>query len=124
MVTQVQSAGWGYRLGRAARCALRGYSHSEKQMAGWLASNGLPVTLALGVVWAIRLAVVGVLLYLAFWLAVVMAGLVLAAAWATDEPASAEKDCWPLMSEEELRASMFYDPVLHNDVSHEQFKDD
>lgn len=79
MATQVQSAGWGYRLGRAARRA-SGYSRSEKQMAGWLASNGLPVALAFGAVWAIRLAIVGVLLYAAFWVALLLL-FGIAAAW-------------------------------------------
>lgn len=123
MATQVQSAGWSYRLGRVARRGLRGYGRGERQMAGWLASNGLPAGLALGAVWAVRLSVAAVLLYAAFWLAVLI-GILIVAAWATKGSGSAERDIWPFMSEEELRTSMFYDPVLHNDVSHEQFKDD
>ena len=72
MVVQLQSAGWSYRLGRSARRALRGYSRSERQMANWLASNGMPSALAWGVVWAVRLAVAGVLFYTAFWVALLL----------------------------------------------------
>ncbi len=72
MVVQLQSAGWSYRLGRAARRALHGYSRSEHQMANWFASNGLPVSLAFGAVWAVRLAVAGVLFYTAFWVTLLL----------------------------------------------------
>lgn len=69
MVVQVQNAERSYRLGRSARRALRGYSRSERQMANWFASNGMPSALAWGVVWAVRLAVAGILFYTAFWVA-------------------------------------------------------
>lgn len=119
MATQVQSAGWSYRLGRGARRVLRGYGRLEYRAV----THGLPAEMAPIGIWAIRLAIAGVLLYVAFWLAVLVA-VAVAAALATAESASGQKESWPFMSEDELRASMFYDPVLNNDVSHEQFKDD
>lgn len=80
MATPVHSAGWGYRLGRAARRVLRGYTRSEQQAANWLASNGLPTGLAFGAVWAVRLAVAAALLYSAFWVALLILFGVVAAA--------------------------------------------
>jgi len=123
MATQVQSAGWGYRLGRGARRVLRGYGRIEHRVARWLMANGLPAGLTLISIWTVRFAIAGALLYVAFWLALLIA-VVTAAALATDESASTEKDGWPFMTKDELRTSMFYDPVLHNDVAHEQFKED
>lgn len=72
MATRVHSAGWGYRLGRGVRHVLGGYTRSELQMADWLASNGLPSGIAWAAIWAVRLSVVAVLLYAAFWITLLL----------------------------------------------------
>lgn len=122
MVVQVQNAGWSYRLGRATRRALHGYSRSEHQMAGWLASNGLSAGPSWGVVWAVRFAVAGVLLYVAFWLAIVLL-IALGAAWVTGNSVASDDDTWPFMSWEERRQTTGYDPVPYEDIEHPSYPD-
>lgn len=123
MATQVQSAGRGFWLGRRARRALRSYSRSERQMVDWLASNGLPVSLAFGAVWAVRLAVVAVLLYAAFWLAIVVL-IALGAAWVADNSGVSDDDTWPFMSWDERRPTTGYDPVPYEDIEHPSYPDE
>lgn len=121
MATQVQGAGWSYRLGRAARRALRGYSRSEKQMAGWLASNGLPEALAFGAVWAIRFSIAGVLLYAAFWVAVVVV-VGLGAAWyAQQDTSSDDGDLGVHTAWDEIRNNPGYDPLPYEDIEHPNY---
>lgn len=122
MATQVQSAGWSYRFGRAARRALHGYSRSEHQMAGWLVSNGLSAGPSWGVVWAVRFAVAGVLLYAAFWLAIVLL-IALVAAWHGLNRRADDGDDWGFPTWEELRWSPGYDPVPYEDIEHPDYPD-
>lgn len=122
MATQAHSAGWGYRLGRGARCVLRGYTRSEQQAAGWLASIGLPTGLAFGAVWAVRLAVAAVLLYTAFWVAIALL-IVFVAAWHGLHRESADADDWGFPTWEELRWSPGYDPVPYEDIEHPDYPD-
>lgn len=121
MAIQVQQTGWGYRLGRSARRALHGYSRTEKQMASWLASNGLPAAFALGVIWAIRLAIVGMLLYAAFWVALVVA-VGLGAAWyAQQDSSSDDGDLGVHTAWDEIRNNPGYDPLPYEDIEHPNY---
>jgi hypothetical protein len=53
----------------------------ERRASNWLVSKGMPTAGATALVWVAKLAALGVLLYVAFWLALVMLG-VAAAGWA------------------------------------------
>lgn len=64
----------------------------------------------------------GVLLYVAFWFALVMLG-VAAAGWAAAANTS-DEDEWPFTDLTELRKTPGYDPNLYNDTSHELYTDD
>ncbi|MGQ5288517.1 DUF3742 family protein [Pectobacterium actinidiae] len=70
---------FGRRLGRIWRAYLR----RERRVVAWLVSVGAPSAAATALVWAVKLAVLGVLLYAAFWLALLLLFAV-AAAWGAD----------------------------------------
>lgn len=123
MATHVHNKRWAYRLGSGMGCAWRGYARLEKKAARWLVSVGAPKGVATVLVWAVKLAVLGVLLYVAFWLAVVLLFAV-AAAWSAARGDTSEEDDWPFLDMHELRKTPGYDPVLYNDYGHPDYPDD
>ncbi len=110
------------RLGRAFGRGWRAYARGERQASNWLVSKGMPRAGATALVWVAKLAVLGVLLYVAFWFALVMLG-VAAAGWAAAANTS-DEDEWPFTDLTELRKTPGYDPNLYNDTSHELYTDD
>ena len=77
----------GRLLGRAgSRVARR-----ETKAIQWLAGKGFPVGLVRVVFWIMKLAIIGVLLYTAFWLALLLAFAVVAA-WVAHNADWADED--------------------------------
>ena len=74
------------RLGRWAGKVRRGYARREASTLGWLCSKGVPVALSRVFLWAIKLALVGTLLYAAFWIAIVVLSAVVVIWLAKDAP--------------------------------------
>ncbi|ATN36786.1 hypothetical protein ACO34A_23680 (plasmid) [Rhizobium sp. ACO-34A] len=72
MAAQIFTKEFGYRLGRTARRAVRSYLRHERTTADWLAVQGVPAVLTTPLLWGIKLAVAGSLLYIAFWLAMLV----------------------------------------------------
>ena len=79
MTTNTHNGSWSHRLGRGAGRAWRGYLRREQRVAGWLVTRGVPASAATAVLWVVKLAVLGVLLYTAFWLALLLAFAAIAA---------------------------------------------
>ncbi len=79
MTTNTHNGRWSHRLGRGAGRAWRGYLRREQRVAGWLVTRGVPAGAATAVLWIVKLAVLGALLYSAFWLALLLAFAVTAA---------------------------------------------
>jgi len=78
------------RFGRWLGRGWRGYLHRERRVLEWLTAKGAPAWIANVLMWAVKLAVLGVLLYVAFWVALLFAFAV-TAAWVArnadwDEP--------------------------------------
>lgn len=68
------------RTGRWLGRAWRGFVRQEARAVRWLADKGLPAGVARLLLWIVKLAVFAVLLYVAFWLALLLLfGIV--AAW-------------------------------------------
>lgn len=65
----------GRWLGRAWRGVVR----QEARAVQWLAGKGLPASVARLLLWIVKLAIFVVLLYVAFWLALLLAFAVIAA---------------------------------------------
>lgn len=121
MATQAQTQGWFFRFGRSAQRTLRSYGRGEQQAIGWLVSNGLRAEFALLAIWAVRLAVAGVLLYAAFWAAAMMA-IVIGAAWYAQQDNSTDfADLGVHTAWEEIRNTPGYDPVPYEDIEHPDY---
>jgi len=58
--------------GRTLGRMWRGFARLDRKAGGWLAAQGMPLALAKALLWGVKLAVLGVLLYAAFWLALVL----------------------------------------------------
>ena len=68
------------RLGRAFGRGWRAYARCERRASNWLVSKGMPTAGATALVWMVKLAALGVLLYTTFWRALVMV-CVMVVAW-------------------------------------------
>ena len=79
MTTNTHKGRSTHRLGRRAGLAWRGYLRREQRVAGWLVTRGVPAGAATAVLWIVKLALLGVLLYSAFWLALLLVFAVVAA---------------------------------------------
>lgn len=110
------------RLGHSFGRGWRAYVRGERRLSKWLVSKGIPVGGATALLWIVKLVALGLLLYVAFWFAVVLLG-VAAAGWAAAADTSDEEE-WPVTDLTELRKTSGYDPNLYNDTSHELYTDD
>ena len=95
MTTATHHRSWAQRAGHGAGRAWRWYVQREQQLIGTLTAQGMSVHVARTALWVIKLAVLGLLLYLAFWLTLLLAFAVVVAWIATnsdltDEGESAE----------------------------------
>lgn len=72
------------RLGRSLGRGWRAYARGEKRVANWLVSKGVPTAGATVLLWVVKLAVLGLLFYVAFWLALLLLFLV-AVAWGAED---------------------------------------
>ncbi|KPX93767.1 DUF3742 family protein [Pseudomonas meliae] len=64
------------RLGRWLGRGWRGYERCERSVVCWMASMGMPGALAAGLPWVVRLTILALLVYIAFWLALLLVFLV------------------------------------------------
>nr|WP_069865687.1 DUF3742 family protein [Pseudomonas humi] len=114
------------RLGMALGRVCRGYVRQERKMSGWLVGRGISAGGAAVVLWSVKLVVLGVLFYCAFWLTLLFLFAV-AAAWAVQTGALENNGEQPTFVEDELsklRQTPGYDPNLYNDTAHEMYTDD
>lgn len=78
MKTQI---GKSERFGRWLGRGWRGYARRERRVSAWLVARGAPAVAATALLWIIKLIVLGAMLYVAFWLALLFLFAVVAA-WA------------------------------------------
>jgi len=69
------------RFGRWLGRGWRGYLRGERRVLESLIAKSMPAWIANALVWAVKLAVLGVLLYVAFWMALLILFMV-GAGWA------------------------------------------
>lgn len=122
MTTNTHNERWSHRLGRRAGHAWRGYLRREQSAAGWLVARGVPAGGATALLWIVKLLTLGVLLYTAFWLVLLVCAVV--AMWAAQRGALDDEFEWPFTDQEELRKTPGYDPVLYNDIAHSDYPDE
>jgi len=95
----------------------------EAHVVRWLVGKGLPISGAKAILWIIKLAVIGVLLYVAFWLALLLL-LVASAAWLARGVDQTEPEEWAVGDQADHKKSVFYDPINYNDDPDPRFDDD
>lgn len=61
------------RLGRIFGRGWRAYVSGERRASSWLVFKGVPRAGATALVWLVKLTALGVLLYVSFWLALLLA---------------------------------------------------
>ncbi|MEX5685365.1 DUF3742 family protein [Pseudomonas silesiensis] len=84
------------RLGRWLGGLWRGYVRRERQAVVWMVAGGVPAGVAAAVLWVAKIAVLGALLYVAFWIAllIVFATLVAWTARNTEVSDNDDKSEW------------------------------
>lgn len=82
------------RAGRVFGRTWRAGARLDRKARGWLVARGLGASLATGLLWAVKLAVLAVLLYAAFWLALLLVFAVVVA-WAAKHDDLDQEDPQP-----------------------------
>lgn len=113
------------RLGRALGRGWRGCVRLDRRAQGWLIAQGLAPSLAQAASLIIKLAALAVLLYSAFWLALLIVGLVVVT-WMTKQDHDEEDSDFLGRKSEEVdhRQGLFYHPASYDDDPDPRFKDD
>ncbi|WP_313024463.1 DUF3742 family protein [Pseudomonas lopnurensis] len=118
--TQTSSA---ERVGQALG---RGCLRHERAVNSWLVAQGLPAGIAKGVSLLIKLVALGVVLYVASWL-VLLLMFAAVAAWVMRSGVLDGDDEESFLAVNELnklRRTPGYDPVLYNDIAHSDYPDE
>lgn len=112
------------RLGRTLGRGSRAYMRGECQIVDGLVTRGVPAGIAAALLWGVKLAVVGVLLYTAFWLTLLLV-LVVLATWGFQQQNTEQEDFLGRdVQERDHRQSLFYHPASYNDDPDPRFEDD
>ena len=72
MATNAHTERWAHRAGCKVGRAWRGVVRQDRRAIEWFVKHGWPTGLAKAMLWAFKLIVLGILLYVAFWLALVL----------------------------------------------------
>ncbi len=112
------------RLGRWLGGVWRGWLRSERRVHRWLMAQGLPAGGAAVLIWVIKLAILGVLLYVAVWATLLLVALVVAVRMAEQAPQGDDDFLGRKAEELDHRESLFYHPASYNDDPDPRFEDD
>jgi len=114
------------RFGRWLGRGWRGYVRGERRVSAALVAKGVPIAVTAVLLWVVKLTVLGMLLYVAFWIAVLLISLVVGMWVANQNNAENGLDYeFPFPTTlEELRETPGYDPNFYGDSSHEMYTDD
>ena len=99
-----------------------GCVRQEARIARWMIGHGTSRLMATTIFWIVKLTVFAILLYVAFWIAVVLAIVLVAAAGAqcTDDE---EQPKWLEKDPDDHREELFYHPLSYNDDPDPRFHD-
>lgn len=113
------------RIGRALGRLWRGGVRLERKVQGWLVTQGLAPGAAKAALLVVKLVAIGLLLYVAFWLALLVA-IAMATTWmASQQDRDDDSDFLGRKAEErDHREGLFYHPTSHNDDPDPRFEDD
>ena len=111
------------RIGRRLGLMWGGYLRRERRVAAWLVTQGVPAGSAVVLLWIAKLVVLGVLLYSAFWLALLLMfalGVALVARNSDDD----ESEEWAIGEQAEHKNNPGYDPIIYNDTPDPRYDDE
>jgi len=112
-------------VGRTLGRMWRGCVRLDRQAQGWLLAQGLAPGAATAVSLVVKLAALAMLLYCAFWLALVILGLAAVAWMARQAYNEGDSDFLGRQAEEvDHREGLFYHPASYDDDPDPRFKDD
>ncbi|EZQ20201.1 hypothetical protein CF98_07310 [Halopseudomonas bauzanensis] len=111
---------FGQSLGRG----WRSYRRTELRLTDWFVSKGIPAAMATALLWAVKLGVLGLLLYVAFWFALLAFFMIAVARIASDKQPEEGFELQYPSTLEELRELPGYDPNLYEDSSHEMYREE
>lgn len=103
------------RLGQALGRMWRAYMRQERKVNGWLVAQGLPAGVSKVLLLAIKLVALGVLVYVAFWLVLLLVFAV-AAAWMIRDPDQDDPEELAVGEQAEHKSNPGYHPALYNDA--------
>lgn len=109
----------GRTLGRMWRRLVR----LDRKANGWLVAQGWAPGVARAALLVIKLVVLGVLVYFAFWLALLVV-LAVAAAWAARNSEHDGSEEWAVGDQADHKRSVFYDPINYDDDPDPRFEDE
>lgn len=110
------------RLGRLAGKAVRNYRRIEARLLEMMRKKGIPNGIGVTLLWVIKLLIVGGLLYIAFWLALILFFVVVAARLSL-VPMHDEEE-WAIGEQADHKDSVFYDPINYTDTPDPRFDDE
>ena len=111
------------RAGRSLGRLWRGGVWLERKARGWLVAQGLAPSVAKTALLVAKFVAFSLLLYAAFWLALLVA-FTGAAAWAARGSACDEYEEWEIVDQADHKRSVFYDPINYNDDPDPRFDDE
>ncbi|MBA4243682.1 MAG: hypothetical protein C0452_07175 [Pseudomonas sp.] len=110
------------RLGQMLGRMWRGYLRQERKVNSWLVEHGVPTGGTTALLWIAKLVVLGVLLYVTFWLAMLLVFAV-AAAWVVRDSDHDESEEWAVGEQAEHKNNPGYHPALYNDAPDSRYAD-
>lgn len=112
------------RIGRWLARGWRGYVRGERWLSSWLVGQGVSASVATILRWTFNLVALGVLLYAAFWSALLLI-FAIAAAWVAGRSNEQDEDDFLGRKAEERdhRNSLGYHPFNYDDDPDPRFKD-
>jgi hypothetical protein len=125
MTTHTQTGQWGYRLGRGAGHAGRWLARVDRKANGFLLAQGMNANLARGILRVTELVLFAILLYGAFWVALLLVSAVVAVWVAGQTSTEDDTDFLGREAEErDHRESVFYHPASYDDDPDPRFEND
>ncbi|MCK9986219.1 MAG: hypothetical protein AzoDbin1_02691 [Azoarcus sp.] len=113
------------RVGRALGRVWRSCMRLDREANGWLLAQGLAPGVAKAALLVAKLVAVGLLVYAAFWLALLVTTAMAATWMASQQDSDDDSDFLGRKAEErDHREGLFYHPTSHNDDPDPRFEDD
>ena len=111
------------RIGRTLGRLRQGLMRLDQKAHGELVAQGLPPGVANVVLLVAKLVTLSMLVYAAFWLALLLV-LVVVAAWVAPNSAYNESEEWAIGDQADHKRTVFYDPINYDDDPDPRFRDE